>query len=118
LDGYANNARIKIISNPTNFGLVVSRNIAYKLANNEIIFYIDSDTILPEGIIEKIDEYFVNNRDLSALTGQGIELNKKNKYDEWRYLFFSQTQGKIEKKNPRYLSGLCMAVKKNALLNL
>ena len=101
----------KIKKNITNRGLAFSRNTGWKTAIKKFVFYIDSDTVLPDGMRNTASEIISKYPDCSVFTGQGIEKNIRTIYDEWRAEFFSQGQGKKIIFIPRYLSGLCMIIR-------
>ncbi|MBL7057716.1 glycosyltransferase [Patescibacteria group bacterium] len=62
--------KVKIISNKTNVGFGCANNQASKIATGKYLFFLNSDTIVSDNILEKIDELFIFNE------GVGIVLPK------------------------------------------
>ncbi len=62
---------LQVIDEP-NKGLVRARHAGYKVSTGDIIANVDSDTILPNGWIEKVLKEFTNNKHLAALSGPFI----------------------------------------------
>jgi glycosyltransferase involved in cell wall biosynthesis len=52
----------KFYSPPSN-----SRNIGAKVSSGEIIYHLDSDMTLEEGLLQEINDYFTTNQDVGAL---------------------------------------------------
>lgn len=100
-----------------NQGLATTRNTALFNAETDIILFIDADA---QADIHLLDEIILGfqNQAIAGVGGRGIEANRNTIYDEWRYHHASQGHGKSPKNNVEHLFGLCMAYRRQALVEI
>ncbi len=77
------NKEIKIIDNSKNIGLGPTRNVGFRNSSNELIFYIDSDDLLPLDSLNKINFYFNKYPDIDFLNFEFLKLEEKNGKQEY-----------------------------------
>lgn len=100
---------IKIINNIKNEGLSFCRNKGIELSRNNLVAAIDADVILDQSWLENIIKNFRDN--IVMCGGSMIEKYSKNKFNEWRALYYSQNWGDNNLKNPPFLFG-CNTIQK------
>lgn len=103
---------IKKINNHYNRGLGYCRNIAIKNTKNEIVAGIDADVVLDKNWLENIMQDLKGNTMICG--GNLIEKNIKNKYNEWRSIYYKQNWGNKSLEGPPFLYGCNTIQKKTA----
>lgn len=77
LEDYAKrDPRIKVITHPTNMGLMMSRHTGYQNARGQYVFFCDSDDFIPEDALEKLYDAAIRT-DADITVGALYMINEK-----------------------------------------
>lgn len=60
--------KFKIILNKTNLGFAKGNNQALRYASGKLVFFLNSDTIIKDGAIEKLTQYLIKHPDVAAVS--------------------------------------------------
>lgn len=119
-DGSAEQIRgypVRLVKHTQNQGLSAARNTALQQANCEIIVYVDVDAYAHPEMLSCLLPPF-QEHGVTGAGGQGIESVQKTIYDRWRSFHASQGHGHETLRQVEHLFGLCMAYRREALLEI
>jgi hypothetical protein len=111
-------SRIKIISNRENLGFGRANNTAAKIAAGEYLFFLNSDTIIPEDILPQLKICFGLPRVAVAapslvLPGGGIQKNSFGKFPNLFNTLLGKLIGNIGEAKAEWVSGAALAIRKS-----
>ena len=112
-----NKYSVRLIKHERNRGLAHTRNTALQNTDCEIILYVDADAYADKYLIQRISDHY-QDQDVCGVGGQGIEAIQQSIYDRWRFLHASQSHGNRMLDNCQHLFGLCMAYRRQALIDI
>jgi glycosyltransferase involved in cell wall biosynthesis len=107
-----------------NLGSAAARNFGSVKANGDILVFTDSDCIAPNNFLEKINNFFMKNKDFSTLMGKEVLI-----FNKWPFKslsdYYNKKQNsqkkkkKIEKLIPRaHLNSSAFAIRKDSFLSV
>lgn len=108
---------VRLLNHDRNRGLSHARNTALHNTDCEIILYVDADAYADKNLVQRISEKY-QDKDICGVGGQGIEAIQQSIYDRWRYLHASQSHGDLAIDNCQHLFGLCMAYRRQSLIDI
>lgn len=113
----AKSKNVRLIQHPRNLGLAAARNSAMQNADSEILIYFDVDAIPEKNCIEFLLAGFSSD-DVVAVGGRGNESGAIGHTAKWRARVTPQSHGDTIIEDDWMLMGLCIAFRKDALLNV
>ena len=108
---------VRLIKHKKNRGLSHTRNTALNNTDCEIILYVDADAYADSHLVQRISDNY-QDQDVCGVGGQGIEAIQQSIYDRWRSLHASQSHGDLVVDSCQHLFGLCMAYRRQALIDI
>jgi len=114
----AKNYNCKIIELKQNRGPAFARNAGANLASGDILLFVDSDVIVKEDILMKVNKTF-NNREVSVVQGIYSHVpNYKNIITQYQQSFYCYYTWREQYRYTNTLSSMCFAVRKNTFHKL
>lgn len=109
--------KIRVINHIRNLGLAASRNTILINSECDILIFFDADAAPRKNCIETLVEPF-QDPDVVAVGGRGEEANCQTKAALWRAKNTPQSHGLYRIENDWMLMGLCVAFRKQALMDI
>ena len=108
---------VRLLIHQENAGLAAARNTALEAATGDVILYVDVDAAADEALVETILGGFSSD-DVVGVGGRGIESKILTTADRWRAIHAPQGHGQVPLEQCEHLFGLCMAYRREALLEI
>lgn len=111
----AGNYADNVIRHGRNLGSGCARNSGVNAANGKIIVNIDSDVIIGDDALDKINDYFIKNEEVDALTGMlSQEHPHPNFFSQYKNLYMNYIFGRLPER-VTFLYGSICAIRRQAI---
>jgi glycosyltransferase involved in cell wall biosynthesis len=110
-DGSAEIARrypVQVVFHGQNHGLATARNTAVKVAQGDILAFIDVDASADRDWLAHLIQPY-EDESVHGVGGQGLEINIQSLADRWRQLHATQSHGESPRQSVDFLYGLNMS---------
>lgn len=105
---------VTYIRHAGNRGLAAARNTAVRAARNEIVASLDSDCVPQPGWLERLAAHFADPK-VAAVGGKLVERVQDSVADRWRAVHMQQHWGEQQVRNPRFMFGNNIALRKSVV---
>jgi len=106
----------QMLEHSRNLGRSQARNSGIRLAKGDILLFIDSDVLVKKDTLEKVDKYFLEHKEVDALTGiLSKEHPNKSYFSQYKNLYMNYIFSKLPKRI-HFLYGSIHAVRAQVAL--
>lgn len=106
---------VTLLRHEHNRGLAAARNTAIAEADQSVLLFVDSDTVLPDDFVSRCRALYRLYPDVAGIGGQAIEACQESIFDTWRRLHMSQSFGPEILKPAPMLWGVCSSYRRDVL---
>ncbi len=112
--GIAARYPVRVIRHDRNRGLAAARNTGFRNARNELVAALDADCVPEPDWLEKLVSRF-DSEAVAAVGGRLKETMQDSVADRWRAVHMRQHWGEEQLRNPRFMFGNNIALRKSAV---